>query len=396
MASRHQRGGPPGAGTMGIVPLREPAREGGGGLPGPALAGQDSGPSGDKTPGQTAGQTTGQAAGQTTEHTTEHTTGQSVGRSRGRPGGSEGSGGSGAGPAAGRDAAGAGGAATLRAGAELLAAALPPLLAEAEHLAQTVLLGAHGRRRSGQGDEFWQYRPAMAGDTARSIDWRRSARSDAHFIREKEWQAAQSVVLWVDEGASMRFVSGAHGSKEARANLLAMAVSVLLMRGGERVALVRLGTPPQSGALQLLHIARGLSREAARPDYGAPQAGAMQPHSRAVFFSDFLGDIDAVVAQLTEAADRGVKGALVQVLDVAEESFPYDGRTVFESMQGTLRHETLKAGDLRDRYQARLAERKDQLMSLARATGWQYLCHHSDDSAQAALLWLYAALERRR
>mgnify|MGYP000048538596 CR=1 FL=1 len=305
--------------------------------------------------------------------------------------------GRGNGPAAtGRDAGRAGGAAKLRAGAELLAAPLPALLAEAEHLAQTVLLGAHGRRRSGQGDEFWQYRPAMAGDAARSIDWRRSARSDAHFIREKEWQAAQSVVLWIDEGASMRFASGGHGSKEARANLLAMALSVLLMRGGERVALARLGTPPQSGALQLLRIARGLSREAARPDYGAPQAGAMQPHSRAVFFSDFLGDIEPVVAQLTEAADRGVKGALVQVLDVAEESFPYDGRTVFESMQGSLRHETLKAGDLRGRYQVRLAERKDRLMALARATGWQYLCHHSDGGAQAALLWLYAALERRR
>ncbi|MEZ5910813.1 MAG: DUF58 domain-containing protein [Paracoccaceae bacterium] len=86
--------------------------------------------------------------------------------------------------------------AALRARAEALAGHLPPLLAEAEHLAANVTLGEHGRRRAGQGDEFWQFRPAHAGDEARAIDWRHSARSDAHFVREKEWQAAQSVVFW--------------------------------------------------------------------------------------------------------------------------------------------------------------------------------------------------------
>ena len=96
----------------------------------------------------------------------------------------------------------------LRRDAETLAAPLPPLLAAAEHLASSVMTGAHGRRRVGQGDEFWQYRPSHAGDEARMIDWRRSARADdALFVREKEWQAAQSVMLWLDMGQSMQFAS---------------------------------------------------------------------------------------------------------------------------------------------------------------------------------------------
>ncbi|HSG54775.1 MAG TPA: DUF58 domain-containing protein, partial [Paracoccaceae bacterium] len=37
---------------------------------------------------------------------------------------------------------------TLRARAEAEAARFPPLLARAEHLAGTVLLGEHGRRRA--------------------------------------------------------------------------------------------------------------------------------------------------------------------------------------------------------------------------------------------------------
>lgn len=284
--------------------------------------------------------------------------------------------------------------ADLRAGAEALAAGLPPLLADAEHLAQTVLLGSHGRRRAGMGDEFWQYRPAQPGDSARMIDWRRSAKSDENYIREKEWQGAQSVLMWVDQSASMGFSSVKGGpNKGARAAVLAMAMAVLLMRGGERVALAALGTPPRIGSLQLMRIAEALSGPLEQGDYGAPEVRGMLPHSRAVFISDFIGDIAPLEAQLAKAADRGVKGALLQVLDPAEEAFPYDGRTVFESMGGSLRHETLKAGDLRSRYLERLAERKDRLSALARLTGWRYECHHTNASAQSALLWLYGALE---
>ncbi|PRX37117.1 Protein of unknown function DUF58 [Meinhardsimonia xiamenensis] len=285
----------------------------------------------------------------------------------------------------------------LRQRAEALAGLLPPLLAHAEHLAAAVLMGAHGRRRAGQGEEFWQYRAARPGDEARAIDWRRSARSDAHFVREKEWQAAQAVHIWVDEAQSMDFASDPElGTKGDRARLLALAAAVLLVRAGERVALAALGTPPRTGELQLLRITEALTQPRDRPDYGAPEVRGMPPHARAVFISDFLGPLEPVAAQLTKAADRGVKGALVQILDPAEEAFPYDGRTIFESMGGELRHETLKAGELRGRYLERLAARKAELADLARATGWQFHCHHTSQSAQAALMWLYAALERRR
>jgi uncharacterized protein (DUF58 family) len=286
--------------------------------------------------------------------------------------------------------------AALRHRAEGLAASLPPLLAEAEHLAATVMLGEHGRRRAGLGDEFWQYRPAHAGDPQRLIDWRRSARSDQHFVREREWQAAQSVALWVDTARSMDF-SGSRdrAPKVDRARLLALAVALLLVRAGERVGLTGAGLPPRAGQLQLQRLADRLC-DAGAADYGTPDTSGLAPHARAVFLSDFLGDPAPVEAALTAAADRGVKGALVMLLDPVEEGFPFDGRTIFESMGGGLRHETLKAGDLRGRYLARLAERKDRLAALARLTGWHFTVHHTGDAPLAALMWLYGALERVR
>jgi len=281
----------------------------------------------------------------------------------------------------------------LRRNAEALAATLPPLLADARHLAATVQLGEHGRRMSGMGDEFWQYRAAHAGDEARMIDWRRSARADVQFVREKEWQAAQSVHLWVDDAQSMEFTGDKDRQAKAdRARLLALALAVLLIRGGERVGLADPVAPPRSGEIQLLRLSQVFTRTAGEADFGVPEARAMLPGSRAVFLSDFLGDPAGVERALGQAADRGVTGVLLQVLDPVEEAFPFDGRTIFESMGGTLRHETRKAGDLRDRYLERLAERKDRLAHLARAAGWLFSTHHTGDPAQAALLWLYSAL----
>ncbi|MDO6588858.1 DUF58 domain-containing protein [Loktanella sp. D2R18] len=282
----------------------------------------------------------------------------------------------------------------LRAEAQTLSAPLPALLAEAEHLATTVLLGDHGRRRAGVGDAFWQYRPAQPSDAARSIDWRRSARSDANFVQDKEWQIAQSILLWIDQSASMQFHSGDLPSKGARARLLGLATAILLIRGGERVGLTGLRLRPRRGETQISQMAQILS-EQSDVDYGAPETQGMLPHSRALFISDFMGDIAPVEEALMRAADRGVGGALLQVLDPQEEEFPFDGRTVFTSMTGALEHETMKAGDLKARYLDRLAERKDRLAMLARTTGWQFSTHHTGQSATAALLWLYGALERQ-
>lgn len=286
--------------------------------------------------------------------------------------------------------------ADLRAAAEGLAAPLPPLLAEAEHLAAAVVGGEHGRRRPGPGADFWQYRAAMPGDDARRIDWRRSARSDAAFVQDKEWQTAQTVTVWADRGRSMAFASQKSlPEKGFRARLLVLATAVMLVRGGERVGLSGEGAlAPRRGPSVLPRLAERLGSDEGA-DYAAPDLGAAPPRSRALLASDFLGDLAPVAGAVARAADRGVTGALLQVLDPEEEAFPFQGRTIFESIGGTLRHETLKAGELRQRYLDRLMERKERLRDLARATGWLWTTHRTDHPAATALLWVRAALERR-
>ena len=99
-------------------------------------------------------------------------------------------------------------AAVLGVQADALGAALPPLLVAAERLASTVALGVHGRRKSGMGETFWQFRRYAQGDARNAIDWRQSAKSQYLFVREREWEAAETVWFWRDGSSSMDFASG--------------------------------------------------------------------------------------------------------------------------------------------------------------------------------------------
>jgi len=289
----------------------------------------------------------------------------------------------------------------LRRDAEKIAGALPPLLAQAEHLAATVAMGFHGRRRAGQGENFWQYRQAVPGDPRSAVDWRRSGKSDQQFIRELEWEAAQTVSMWVDDAQSMDYRDAEHfkaRSKGERASLLALSLSVLLIKAGERVALM--GTDaaqPRSGRAQLNRMAIALGTESrdVRPDYGVPPADRMVQGGRAVFFSDFLGDMEAMTPALSHAADRGVRGCFVQVLDESEEVFPFDGRMILESMGRSTEFETQRARALREAYVERLAERRAKIADYARHLGWRWLFHNTSQPPRSALLWLYMAVGER-
>lgn len=214
-------------------------------------------------------------------------------------------------------------------------------------------------------------------------------------MQEREWQAAQSVVLWVDRAQSMDFAGGSRPPKSDRARLLALALAALLVRAGEQVGLAGHPQPPRAGKGQMQRLLEVLAADLTAPaqDYAAALPDDFIRQGRAVFISDFLGDLSGLQRSLAQAAASGVKGLLVQVLDPDEEAFPFDGRTVFVSMGGSLAHETQSAGDLRGRYLARLGERKARLAELAQAAGWVYASHHTGQPATTALLWTYRALQ---
>lgn len=278
--------------------------------------------------------------------------------------------------------------------AEHLAQGFAALLADARQLAASISHGAHGRRRSGAGEEFWQYRAAADTDTVRDIDWRRSARSDDHFVRQHEWQNTQSVHLWVDRAASMLFRSqDTVPTKVHRATVLGLSISILLAKAGEKVGLIDLIDPPKHGNVQIEKMAVALARTPLDQEFGVPVKKEMKQGQKAIFISDFLGDWDQIFDGLSYAANQNVDGCLVQILDPVEEDFPFKGRTILFSMNEGHKFETLRAQSLRDEYHDKLSERKAALQQLSKNTGWRYTNHQTDVPATTPLMWLYQTIE---
>ena len=278
--------------------------------------------------------------------------------------------------------------------AETLALRLPPLLVAAERVAATVAQGVHGRRRVGTGETFWQFRRYQQGDAATAIDWRQSAKSQPVFVRENEWEAAQSVWLWRDASPSMDWRSDPSlPTKCDRAELLTLALASLLVRGGERVALLGTGVAPSSGRHMVARLALHLTERQGRPEGdGLPTPEPLPRHAQVVLAGDLLSPLPDIQAALSRLSGRGLRGHLLQVLDPAEETLPFEGRVEFRGLEGEDRLLVPRVEGLRDAYLERLAAHRDGLAALARAAGWSFATHRTDRPPQTALLSLYAAM----
>lgn len=276
--------------------------------------------------------------------------------------------------------------------AERIGASLPGILVEADRVAHTVAQGLHGRRRAGPGEAFWQFRRYRPGDMAGMIDWRKSARSNTHLIREREWEAANTVWLWADLSPSMDFRSRlAQTTKRDRAMLLSLALGSLLVRGGERIGVLGSGAAATAGRAAVRRAAELILHRAADAASLPPRA-APSRFSNVVLFSDFLEPVEEVSHALAGIAARDVRGHLVQVLDPIEESFPFAGRTEFEGLEGSLRLIVGRAEQLRPGYRNRLAEHRERLQEIARRLEWTFTCHHTDRPPQSILLALHGLL----
>jgi uncharacterized protein (DUF58 family) len=254
-----------------------------------------------------------------------------------------------------------------------------------------VIHGLHGRRRAGSGESFWQYRRFVSGEPAQRVDWRRSARDDHLYVREQEWEAAHTVWLWPDRSPSMAFASkGARDSKLERAIIVTFALAELLVAGGERVGIPGLMSPTASRNV-IDKIAQAmLHDDAARlslPPNFVPSALA-----EIVILADFWTPIAEIRTMLTGLSASGAHGALVQIVDPAEETFPYSGRIEFVEPEGfgviTAGRAERWAGD----YVARVALHRDQIREETNKLDWLFTTHTTSRSAAEILLFLHAGM----
>jgi uncharacterized protein (DUF58 family) len=275
--------------------------------------------------------------------------------------------------------------------ARSLAESMPRLILEARRVASTVIHGLHGRRRPGPGENFWQYRRFNSGEPAQNVDWRRSARDDHLYVREREWEASHTVWIWADRSPSMAFASPlTTDSKLERALVVAFALAEVLVQGGERVGLPGLMRPSASRniiekmAEAILHDS---SERASLPPSFAPS-----PLSEVVMLSDFWTPIGEVQEAIALLSGSGAHGHVVQIVDPAEESFPYSGRIEFIEPEGAGSVTAGRAESWRNDYQGLVANHRAAIRADTDRLGWSFAIHRTDRPASELLLALHSRM----
>jgi len=272
-----------------------------------------------------------------------------------------------------------------------LAARVPRLILEARRVAATLIHGLHGRRRAGPGENFWQYRRFSSGEPAQNIDWRRSARDDHLYVREREWEASHTVWIWADRSPSMDFNSHlTEWSKLDRALVVSFALAEVLVQGGERVGIPELLRPTANRNI-IDKMAQAIVHDTGeRPSL--PPKFSPAAFSEVLLLSDFWSPIAEFRQVIGKLGASGARGHVVQICDPAEESFPYAGRVEFIESEGLGSVTAGRAETWRNDYQKLVADHRAALRAECEQFGWSFTVHHTDRGPTELLFAIHARM----
>src|SRR6202012_3141676 len=207
----------------------------------------------------------------------------------------------------------------------------------------------------------------------------------------QEWEAAHTIWLWPDRSPSMAFASApSRDSKLERALVVTLALAELLVAGGERVGIPGLMNPTASRSVIDKMAQAMLPDDAAR--LSLPPSFVPSSLAETVVLSDFWSPVPEITTMLAGLSASGAHGTLVQIVDPAEESFPYSGRIEFIEPEGGGMITAGRAERWATDYVARVALHRDQIRAETDRLDWLFSTHTTNRSAAELLLFLHSGM----
>ncbi len=209
--------------------------------------------------------------------------------------------------------------------------------------------GRRKQRKSGIGDEFFQFRPLQANESISLIDWRASAKSDNLQIKQKEIHAKNRLYIWLDLRPSMFWVSRDNLLSKAQIGMIvALAISEIARKNQIEV---RTFTKTQKS------FASGLIESGKYAP--APVAAPM------IILSDCMHETDEICEFIGKFRGINFPKAFGIINDSAECDFDFDGRINFIDKEN---HETIIIEDcqsLQEKYKAEIQDHFSKICATA-------------------------------
>lgn len=265
--------------------------------------------------------------------------------------------------------------------AQDLSEKLERLLARHQTVSSLSTYGLHNRKRSGLGERFWQYRAYETGEDASKIDWRRSARGDQLYVKEKELESSRDYNIWIDCASSMKFASTlGQEDKLTHAINIGLAIADLILRSGDRVGLLGASLPSSSHSA-LKQIANQLEENILSNFTSViPLLTKPSRRSKIIIISDFLNNSTKLKNTLKYYADFEISGLIFMINDPCEVEFPFSGETQFFDTKSNQEYYAGEAQHLSEKYQKVFEKHKLQIQESAIENRFQYYHHVTNQS----------------
>ena len=248
------------------------------------------------------------------------------------------------------------------------------------------LAGDYHSTFKGQGVEFDEVRPYLAGDDVRTIDWNVTAKTGVPYIKRFSEERELTILFMVDVSGSQGYGSVRRSKMELAAEVTAL-LALTAIRNQDKIGLILFSDrivkyiPPRKGRDSVMRLVREVLAAEDGAAGGTDIAAALRFLSgvqkrRAVVFlvSDFL-DSRAVTAahdyeRLLRAAARRHDVICVPVSDPAESELPDVGLVEIEDPEtGDLELVDTSSASVRRRFAERAAEEAEELGRFFAKTG---------------------------
>jgi len=231
--------------------------------------------------------------------------------------------------------------------------------------------GMHKSPQRGFSIEFAEHREYTPGVDPRHIDWRVFGRRDKLYVKQYEEETSLRCYLLVDKSASMGYKSNGSLSKLEYASFVAASLAYLMAMEHDTVGLISYDTrvrdrvPPRQGPGHLRVILDRLEQispggETSLSETFHELAETIKRRALVVVLSDLFDDPRKLVPALKHFRHKKHEVIVLQILDPAEISFPFDDVTRIEDMEN-LREVTSDARALRKAYLEELSKFLDSV-----------------------------------
>ena len=283
-------------------------------------------------------------------------------------------------------------------------ARLESLAVKARVIVEGALTGMHRARLRGSSVEFAEHKEYTQGDEIRHIDWKVLGKADRYYIKQFEQESELTCYLVLDASGSMNYTGRGLSKREYACNLIA-GLAYLLAKQRDRVGLSVFGNlqldryiPPRAksahlrnllGILEKVSSAEQVGDESAAVALGRVAELARRRRSLVVLATDLFEREGSALEVMRHLRARGHDTVLFHVLDRDEIEFPFDGLSIFESLESD---DTMLVdpASIRRIYRERMQEFLEQTKRECRESGIEYHLVPTDQPFELSLMGFLA------